>query len=223
MIILAQEIDLYCSNLSHRSYIKQNASEHGLHSLPLIQQFSDPSTGGYMDLLIFQDKYGKCKGVHVFRLNMSGTFLPSLCLDTNQLTWHPVLLLLRGFCYTGSNCRPPCIPVHGTGKLLHNLKFMWENLRKGLLLQSDMNCHYPSTEWIDIEEYIDKTFLLQSDMNCHYPSTEWIDMNCHYPSTEGYRGIYWQNFLTTRNVADLGGSAGCPSDWWPGGCRFVKS
>ena len=38
----------------------QNAvSDQGLHSLPLIQQFSDTAKGGKMDLLKPYDKYSK--------------------------------------------------------------------------------------------------------------------------------------------------------------------
>ena len=38
-----------------------------------------------MDLLILQDKYGNCKDVPVFRLNVAGPVLLMFCLSKNNL------------------------------------------------------------------------------------------------------------------------------------------
>ena len=56
-----------------------------IYCLPLIQQVSDQSTGGKIDLLILQDKYGNYKGVPIFRLNVVGHVFHMFCLGKNNL------------------------------------------------------------------------------------------------------------------------------------------
>ena len=99
-----------------------------IYRLPLIQQVSDQSTGGKTDLLILQDKYGNCKGVQIFRLNVVGHVLLMFCLGKNNLPCILAALLTE---LKGSLLRikqtVDLLAYHwmDPGRLLHrNLKFI---------------------------------------------------------------------------------------------------